>query len=311
MKVKVILNPYANGFKAGQRSAAVHDALSAAGLNYDLTVVSRPGQGKEEAQAAAANRYDAVVAAGGDGTVNEIVNGLLVVAGQEVTCPLGILPLGTGNDFSDMMGLPRDLVKASRVIASRRTRQIDAGWVSYSSGNGAWPELWRGHYFDNNCAAAMEPVVTLEAQRISRLSGPVRYLVAMLRSLRKLTAWEMDITWDDGRMRGPAYLLSIANTPRTGGLFSVAPGACSHDGLLDFVVVPAVGRTEVLSILSRLLRGTHLRDARVVSGRTRHLVIDSRPATPLHADGEVLTRSARTIHVQVLPGKITLLMAST
>lgn len=311
MKITVILNPYANGVRAGRRSAAVREALNAAGLHYDLIVLSRPGQGREEALAAAGGRYDAVVAAGGDGTVNEIVNGLLLAAGEEATCPLGILPLGTGNDFSDMMGLPRDLIKASRVIASGYTRQIDAGWVSYTRGEGTEPALWQGHYFDNNCAAAMEPVVTLEAGRFRRLSGRIRYLAAMVSCLRKLTAWNMDITWDNGRIKESTYLLSIANTPRTGGLFSVAPGACSHDGLLDFVVVPEVGRYAVLTILMRLLRGTHLRDARVVNGRARHLVISSRPATPLHADGEVLTRSARSMHVQVLPGKITLLMPPT
>lgn len=310
MKIKVILNPYANGVRAGRRTAAVREALNAAGLQYDLTVLSRAGQGREEALAAADSGYDAVVAAGGDGTVNEIINGLLVAAGEMASCPLGILPLGTGNDFSDMMGLPRDLIKASRIIASGHTRQVDAGWVSYTPGKGNGPALWQGHYFDNNCAAAMEPVVTLEAGRFRRLSGSVRYLAAMVSCLRKLTAWNMDITWDDGRIKGPTYLLSIANTPRTGGLFSVAPGACSYDGLLDFVVVPEVGRYGVLAILTRLLRGTHLRDSRVISGRTRHLVIRSRPATPLHTDGEVLTRSARNIHVQVLPGKITLLMPS-
>ena len=308
MKIKVILNPYANGVRAGRRSAAVRRALAAAGLQYDLTVLRRPGQAREEALVAAATRYDAVVAAGGDGTVNEIVNGLLVAAGERATCPLGILPLGTGNDFSDMIGLPRDLVMASRIIASRHTRQIDAGWVSYTAGKATGPSLWRGHYFDNNCAVAMEPVVTLEARHFRRLSGSLRYMAAMLSSLRKLTAWHMDITWDGGRIQVPTYLLSIANTPRTGGLFSVAPGACSDDGLLDFVVVPEVSRHEVLPILTRLLRGTHLRDSRVVSGRTRHLVVNSRPATPLHADGEVLTRSARNIHVQVLAGKLTLLM---
>ena len=310
MKVKVILNPYANGVRAGRRSQAVCSALNAVGVHYDLTVLRRPGQAKEEALAAANGAYDAVVAAGGDGTVNEIVNGLLLAAGKEATCPLGILPLGTGNDFREMMGLPRDLVSGGRVIAGRHTRQIDAGWVSFSAGQASWPELWQGHYFDNNCAAAMEPVVTLEAQRIKRLSGSIRYLAAVISTLRKLTAWNMEITWDEGRIKGPTYLLSIANTPRTGGRFSIAPGASSQDGLLDFVIVPEVGRSAVLVILSRLFLGTHVRDSRVVSGRTRHLVIDSRPATPLHADGELLTRSAQSIHVQVLPGRITLLTPS-
>ena len=114
-----------------------------------------------------------------------MVNGLLQAAGDGVTMPLGIMPVGTGNDFNDMAGLPRDLGHAARVIAAGHTRQVDAGIVN-------------GRFFDNNCAVAMEPLVTIENVKINRLSGNIRYIAALVKALIKLQAWQMHIEWEGG-----------------------------------------------------------------------------------------------------------------
>ncbi len=302
MKVKVILNPYANRWRAKGRAASILAACEKAGLDTDLVHIPAAGQGAREATLASANGYDAVIAAGGDGTVHEVVNGLIAAAGDRhddgPTIPLGVMPVGTGNDFNDMAGLPRDLFRAAQIIAKGKTRQVDAGRVTIDG---------VAHYFDNNCALAMEPVVTIENVNMTRLSGNLRYVVAVIKCLAKLNAWQMRVTWDGGKYEGPILLLSICNGPRTGGLFRMAPEARMDDGLLDFVYAPDLPLRQVIPLLPRLVVGTHIRHKKISYGRSARLTVESVPGSPVHADGEVLSESARRFAYEILPGKITLL----
>lgn len=322
MTLKVILNPCAKRRDAGDRSDAVRAVLHAAGLDCELTATRAAGDATRAALTAAQAGFDAIVAAGGDGTVSEVVNGLIAAAGDEPTRPLGILPLGTGNDFAEMVGLPRDLREAAAVIAKGCTRRVDVGRVTYWSdqGSGLDPGSLPGptghagepparrRYFDNNCALAMEPMVTIENTRIRRLSGNLRYLLALVRALRKLRVWRMRITWDDGSYEGPVQLFSVCNGSRCGGLFKMAPDARLDDGLFDFVLAPELSKLEVLRLLPRIFRGTHVRHPGVLYARARRITIESEPGSPIHADGEVLTESAGRIEYELLPGKLTLLV---
>jgi diacylglycerol kinase (ATP) len=241
--------------------------------------------------------YDAVVAAGGDGTISEVVNGLIQANPEAPTVPFGIVPIGSANDFSKMVGLPGDIETAVRVIAAGHTRPIDVGQIQLPD---------RVHYFNNNSAVAMEPMITLEHIKIQRISGELRYYVALLKGIIKMKAWQMRLTWDDGSYEGPTYLLSLCNSPRTGG-FMMAPGALVDDGRFDFVLAPEVSKGTVVAILLRLLKGTHIEHPKVTFKRTAHLTIESRPGTPIHADGEILGTAVSPIIYQVLPGKLRLL----
>jgi len=293
MRVKVILNPYANRWGAKTQAGVTADAFRAAGVDCDLVVTETARQGTPLAEAAARGGYDAVIAAGGDGTINEVINGVIRAAGDGPTVPFGVVPLGTANDFNLMAGLPAAIEDSVRVIAAGRTRQIDAGQVN-------------DRFFINNSAAAMEPMVTLENIKMTRLSGEIRYIVALLRALAKLKPWTMHLTWDGGGYDGPAYLLSVCNSPRTGG-FMMAPGAELDDGLLDMVFAPQVSKGAVISILLKLMRGEHIHHPAVTFRRVTAIDLTSVPGTPLHSDGEIFTESAETVSYRVLPGKITLL----
>lgn len=294
MQVTVILNPYANRWGAQAKMPAVQAALTRAGCEYDLLLTTAPGEATQHALQAAQNRVDAVVAAGGDGTVSEVVNGLIRAAGDDVTVPLGILPIGTGNDFSDMLGIPRDLDQAADVIAAAAARQVDAGRVN-------------DHFFNNNCALAMEPMVTIENVRMRRFSGNLRYVAALVKSLFKLRAWNMRIRWDGGEHEGPMYLLSVCNSPRTGGVFYMSPDASMDDGLFDFVFAPEMPKWRVLSIVPRLFRGSHIGHPLITHGRTRRLTVESDPGTPIHADGEIVAEAERSVEYEVLPGRLRVL----
>jgi YegS/Rv2252/BmrU family lipid kinase len=294
MHVRVILNPYANRWGARRKMPLVEAALAEGGVRADVAVTSAPGEGIELARRAALEGYDAVVAAGGDGTISEVVNGLIRAAGDAPTRPLGVMPIGTGNDFNDMSGHPRGLAEAVAIIAAGQTRQVDAARVNE-------------RYFANNCALAMEPMVTIENVKIKRLAGNSRYLVALVRALIKLKAWQMYVRWDEGEIVGPTLLLSVCNSPRTGGVFLMAPPARMDDGLLDFVYAPAMSRARILTILPRLFSGSHLQHPLVRHGRTRRLLVESSPGTPIHADGEVIAEAETRVEYEILPQKLTLL----
>ena len=298
MKVKIILNPYANRWRAKGRADDILAACRKAGLEADLAFIPAPGRGADEAMRASDDGYDAVVAAGGDGTVHEVVNGLIAAAGDGPTKPLGVMPVGTGNDFNDMSGLPRDLHGAAAIVAAGQTRQVDAGKITFDD---------EVHFFDNNCALAMEPVVTIENVRMTKLSGNIRYVAAVIKCLAKLNAWQMRVTWDDGSYEGPILLLSVCNSPRTGGLFRMAPEAKMDDGLFDFVYAPDLRLHQVVGLLPGLVRGTHINHEQIVYKRTRTLTVECQTGSPIHADGEVLSESARRFSYEVLPEKITLL----
>ncbi len=305
MRILVILNPCANHHQAVEKYTFITSALKEADLNY--VIVTTKSRGDAKHLAASASDYDAVVAAGGDGTVNEVVNGLLSTAGDGPSLPLGVLPLGTGNDFSDMTGIPRDLTRAAEVIAGGITRQIDAGMVSYSTSNGDGAEEWHNRFFVNSCGVAMEPSVALEVERMTRLSGNIHYIAGVIRGFLKLKAWHMQVHWDGGCFESPTLLLNVANSPRTGGIFNIAPNACMDDGLFDVVFAPDMPKFEAMTILPRLYKGSHINHDKISTLRTTRLWISSEPGTPMHVDGELITESAKVINYQVLPGKITLL----
>ena len=294
MGVKVIVNPYANRWAAKAAADTLQAALKAMKVPHELVFTEAPQHGIALAREAVEQGCDALVAAGGDGTINEVLNGLLqATPPDEPTLPFGIMPVGTANDFATMQQLPTEPVPAAEIMAKGRTRQIDAGEVN-------------GRYFINNSAVAMEPMVTIENIRMKRLSGEIRYMVALVKALAKLKAWQMEITWDGGGYTGPAYLLSVCNGPRTGG-FQMAPDAHFDDGLFDFVFAPEVPKRKVVSVLLKLMRGEHVHDPVVTYARTTNITLTSAPGTPIHADGELFSESETAVSYRILPGKVTLL----
>ena len=293
MKVKVILNPYANRWGAQTQEGALQAMLSAAKYSCDMTVTQEPGEAIDIAEAAVHEGYDVVVAAGGDGTINEVINGFLRATPDGPTLPFGILPLGSANDFNKLAGLPDSVAEAFEVILAGHTRQIDAGKVN-------------DRYFINNSAIAMEPTVTLESWKIKRISGESRYLIALLRALARLSAWQMDVKWDDDQYQGPAYLLSVCNSERTGG-FTMAPGAEIDDGFFDLVIAKEVPKLTFLQMLMQLMQGKHTEHKDVIFTRVTEIRITTDPGTPVHADGEVFSPSETEFSYSVMPGKVTLL----
>jgi len=294
MTAKVIFNPYAARWNALRRKTEAEEALQAAGIEYELVQSEEPGQVVSLAETAVRDGYSPIIAAGGDGTFGEVVNGLYRAKPEGVLGPLGILPLGTANDLPVNLGLPLDLNKAAQAIAGGVTRRIDLGkaneWV-----------------FDNNSAVGLEPVVSIYNIRMVRLRGVIRYLVAALRAINQKPEWTMRLEWDDGSYHGPVSLVSVGNCPITGGLFHMTPAADPTDGLLTFVYGYAPTRLRMLGLLPRAISGDYVNDPAIHQHHTRRLTIHTSPATPIQTDGELRSHELTEIHYQVLPDRLDIL----
>lgn len=293
-RVKVIVNPYSGRWRARAAIPAIEENLRSLGIAFDLIATDAPNQGVEIARRAASEGYDAVVAAGGDGAISEVVNGLLLAAGESpdaVAGLLGIIPLGSANDLADALGLSHDVAEACRCLQAGRSRVIDVGQVN-------------GRYFDNNSAVGLEPMVTLQQSQMKRIKGTLRYVLAALLTILRHRNWQMTAEWDDGRFDGPAALISVGNSTRTGGAFYMTPRAELDDGRLDFVLAQGASRLRLLRLLPTTFDGRHVDEPEVIYGRTTRLTITCQPATPIQADGELFDLAATQIAYRVLPGKL-------
>lgn len=289
-KVKVILNPHKGRLSQAAKIKQVEQALQRVHLDYNLEVTHHPQHATELARQAALEGWPIIVAAGGDGTINEVVNGLLQVDSQEPAVKLGIIPIGTANDLADMLHLPRDIINACRRLATGNCQLIDVGEVN-------------GHYFVNNSAVGLEPLVTIAQEKL-RWLGASRYFLAALKTIWQAQSWQMRLDWLNGTYEGSVTLVSIGNSPRTGGLFFMTPQAVVDDGLLDFVYGSEMYRWQLLSLLPQTLWGNHIHHPLVIYKQTTYLKITASPATPIQADGEIIDLAATEIHYRLLPGKL-------
>lgn len=290
--VAIIFNPYAGRGRAQSRILAVQNALEAAGLSFDLLLTEGRGHAIELARQARQAGHPLVVAAGGDGTVNEVVNGLAQAAGEGPVGPLGILPVGSANDFAESMGIDTDLHRAAQRLVRGYTRPADLGRVN-------------DRYFDNNVGIGFEALVDIEAHKIKRLQGMPLYLIAVFRALVRFPFPVVDLEWDEGRMtRKRILLISVGNGWRVGGGFLITPDAQPDDGVLDLCIADALPRWQILRLLPKVMRGTHRDEPAVYLTRSTRLLIESADPLPAHADGEILWEDAHRIEITVEPGRL-------
>ncbi len=307
MKAKVILNPYAGRWIALQRRPEAEAALKTAGIDYEITLTQGPGHGIELAEQAVRDGFCPIISAGGDGSISEVVNGMLRGfdrGGVESSVPLGILPLGSANDLVDNLGLPKDLQAAALVIAAGKTSRMDVCQVS--SGEAGPPR-----YFDNNAAIGLEPYITLIQQRIKRLRGVLRYLTATLMGIADNPQWIMHLEWEGGEYHGPVTLVTVGNNPRTGGLFYVTPHADPFDGLLTFVYGFMPTRLQILRLLPRTMKpgkGSYVEHPSIHEVNSPWLRVHSERPTPMHADGEIQSEAIQDVEYRVFPKLLPVLL---
>ncbi len=286
-KIVVVLNPAAGRGQGARRRAEVERLLErAAGPACCKMVETRePGHGTALAAEAAAAGADIVAAAGGDGTLGEVVNGL---AGTPAR--LGLLPLGTGNDFGRCLGLGNDLERAVDTLFHGEPRPVDLGRTL---------DRW----FINVAGCGFDAVV---AERVNRgfrhVRGTAAYVAAVLQSLISFRAARFRLTVDGEGRELRAMLCCIANSQSYGGGMRVAPEARIDDGRLDICLLKECGRMEFLRAFPRVFRGTHVTHPKVEMLRARTLRVESDPPMPVLVDGDVVgtTPADFTVHPRAI-----------
>lgn len=288
----VVFNPQAGRGRGQQRLAEVQQALHAAGIEYESVVSEDRGHAVELARRAALAGWELIAAAGGDGTINEVVNGLMLAEGEGARSRLGIMPIGSGNDFAGALGIPLDLRQAAQRLARGQTHRVDLGRV-----NGRW--------FDNSVGIGFEATINIQAHRITWVRGQPQYFLAILRSLAHPPYPLVTIHRDGGDpLTKRILIISVGNSRRTGGGFLVTPDALPDDGLLDLCIADAIPRRQILRLLPKVIKGTHRGEPVVELTRIGRLVVESDDPLPVHADGEMLWEDAHRVEVAVEPARL-------
>jgi YegS/Rv2252/BmrU family lipid kinase len=307
--VQVILNPNAGSGAGARAKEPLVRALEATSIQFELTETT----GRGHASALASEMHQAgckmIVAAGGDGTVNEVVNGLADVTPEgETIGQLAFYPIGTGNDFADMSGAKRGPEALAQRLKANRTKLVDLGRGTFTS-----PSRQIRRYFDNNVGLGFEAQVTVDSNKVKRVSGPLRYLVAVFQALRYYTSPHMEVEWRNGtnqwhRRAHTAFMISMGNSRRTGGLFYVTPDAVMDDGLLDLAIVPHKTKLQVLRMLPKTFTGAHRNDPTIHFARCVEVKVSSARPVPVHLDGEVVMHDVCAAHVEVLPRRLEIVL---
>ncbi len=302
-RILILLNPVAGKGKAGGRQHEIEALMAEAGLDFHLIKTERVGHATEIAREAGAQGYGIVVAAGGDGTVNEVVNGLMAArtAGGSVPA-LGSLPVGRGNDFAYGADLPATLGEAVVVIARGVRRPLDVGVVR----GGDYPG---GRYFANGMGIGFDTIVGLEAAKLRHVHGFMAYVIGALRTFAAFPkAPYVRMTYDTKVLEQACTQISIMNGKRMGGTFFMAPDAENHDGRLELCIAEQLNRREMVDLMFRYTKGTQAGHAKVRTMSASRLDISAPDGGLIvHADGETVCVDGHSLEVECVAGALSMI----
>lgn len=286
--IQLIINPRAGRGAAARAGADIARYLAQHGFECDARITNDRGHATELAREAARDGADCVAIAGGDGSVFEVVNGLMQAGGG---MPLAVLPVGTGNDFAKMLH-SKDWLSVCEKLRRGHTRAVDVGTCN-------------DVFFANGVGAGFDAKVARIANGIRWLRGDAVYAVALLRTL----VFHHDnptihVTADGHSFTGRMTMLAAANGQVYGGSFRVAPDARIDDGLLDVLFADDFTRGRILKLVPRVLRGTHLDLPGVHFLRARDITIESDQPLPVHCDGEMLTKGTERLSISLRAGAL-------
>ena len=303
-RYRIIVNPI-SGRGAGEKSIpAIRQHLESLGLSYELVQTERPGHAIQLAQEAALSPdYAVVIGVGGDGTANEIINGLMQARqeGADSTA-MGMLAVGRGNDFAFGAGIPAGLEAGFQVLTENYRKKIDIGRVT----GGDYPQ---GRYFGNGVGIGFDAVVGFEALKMTRLTGFLSYIVAALKTIfLYFKAPTVRIDYDGQVLELPALMVSIMNGRRMGGGFMMAPDASPADGLLDLCIARQVSRGRIFTLIPHFMKGDQATQESITTARARQVQVTAvAGALPAHADGETLCMAGERLDLELLPQQLELI----
>ncbi|MBU4047073.1 diacylglycerol kinase family lipid kinase [bacterium] len=299
MKAELIVNLTAGGGKPHKHLNTVLKYLKENGLNFKVCTTSHQGEAVELAQKAADNGAELIVSVGGDGTVNEIVNGIMKSKNDP---PLGIIPLGWANDFIKSTDIPSDIIEACKILIKGKTKKIDIGVINNQI------------YFANICGVGFDAEVAQLANHMKSKHPNLRILSAFVyvfATVKKLLSpfsyHNVKIKFDGQEIHSKILFIAISNGKIYGGRFKITPEAILDDGLLEVCVVEEMGRFKYLSIIPKVFKGTHASIKGINFYRAKEVVIQSSEPVLAQVSGEVI-EGQKEFTITLLPKSLKLIV---
>jgi len=291
--VFAVINPVAGRGRGHRAWSGIRSVLRATGVDLAEVLVERPGRAEEVAARAAGQGYDLVVSVGGDGTIHEVLNGILL--GRPEHPPvLAVIPGGTGNIFARGLGIPRDPAAAAGLLFHGVRKRVDVGRVNE-------------RYFASVAGVGFDAEIAYRAARWPRwIDGFARHIGAGLGALADYRAVEARVTIDGRTQTVPLFFLAAANTVWYGAGIRIAPHARADDGELAIVYGMDLTKAEVVGVLLRTFSGSHLSRPKMGHASAREVHVESDVPMPVQADGEPLGRVSATF--RCIPGMLEVLV---
>jgi diacylglycerol kinase (ATP) len=289
---RLIVNPVAGAGRTAKRWPQIMGLLKKIGLRFEHDLTEAPGHAIELAKSAAKDGYELVVSVGGDGTINEIVNGLYD-AGNINGIMLGIISTGTGSDYIRTVGIPRHHEEACHRLMNPRKLTVDLGIAEYAS-NGQMVQ----RLFVNFAGLGFDAeIVKATTQRFKALGSVPSYLAGLLTTVLLYKNREVSLKLDGQAEDRKVCAILVSNGKYGGGGMFATPNADPEDGLFDVLIIGDLSKPDLLWSLPRVYRGTHLTHPKVSIKRAREIEIRPRQQTSLQADGELLGEAPARFHV--------------
>jgi diacylglycerol kinase (ATP) len=297
---KIILNPTAGNGNGLNAIPEIEKLLNQHNLSFDLVRTERVGHGIELTRQAVKDGYKVIISAGGDGTVNEVINGLMLCQLEGLTIPpLAVLAVGRGNDFAGSMGIPTDLEGGIQALIDDHRRTIDIGKVT----GGIFPQ---GRYFGNCVGIGFDAITTIEVHKLPRWGGFLGFLVAVLKTVFLYNKAPMaTIVYDEKSLTQRSLMISIMNGRRLGGNFLLAPNSEPDDGLLDLCIAEQMSSLAVIRMIPHFIRGDQATQPTIKTGQAAHITITGVDGPlPAQTDGEIICVDGTRLEVEVLPREL-------
>lgn len=270
-RARIIYNPTAGREIFKRRIADVLQKLEQAGYEASCHATTGAGDATAAARTAVERKYDVVICSGGDGTINEVVNGL---AEQEYRPKLGIIPTGTTNDFARALHIPRDIDAAVDVIVQGDTIPMDIGRMN-------------DNYFINIAGGGKLTELTYEVPtKMKTVLGQLAYYLKGMEMLPSIRATDVSIEYDGKLFEGEIMLFLVALTNSVGGFEKLAPDASINDGLFSLLILKKTNLAEFIRVATLALRGEHIDDPHVIYTKANHIKVKSKEKVQLNIDGE-------------------------
>ncbi len=301
---RIILNPKAGKGRALGRKEEICARMDQSGVKYEIVLTEGIGHATELAYASDPAQWSVLVSAGGDGTANEIVNGLMrrVEEGKKIPT-LGVLAVGRGNDFACGVDIPDKLDKGLDILLANHRRPLDLGRVK----GGDYPQ---GRYFCNGLGIGFDTIVGLEAAKMTHVHGFMAYVFGALKTfIRYPKAPQLCLRYNGKEICCQSHQINIMNGRRLGGIFWMAPQGKSYDGLLDLCMLrQKIGRATMANIMFRYTKGSQAVHPMVLMDKAARFSISApQRGLVVHADGEKICVDGDALEVEIFPAALSLI----